>query len=224
MMRAIAISCCLLLLCACETVRTVYDEAGNEVKPSSSGGETDLTSHFEKEFASSFSEKKNDQGVPQATSGKVSRYQKDLDSSSRLDKQFSTGSYAGATRDEVHTMSFSGAGKTYNVKEAYSGAMGSAIERDLHPAFATGSRGIYGTEDSYAGDEVRSALEGMKSRMNGQEYVTHSGRYSREDSSGYVESRRDNTPPPRIISRDEYYRKTVRETRALLGRDEEKQD
>lgn len=219
-MRHLLIStCCLLLLSACETVRTVYDEAGNEVNPNASG-ESDLTAHFEKEFASSFSEKKNDQGVPQATSGKVSRYQKELDASSRLDKQFSTSSFAGAPRDEVHTMRFSDTGKAYDVKEAYSGSMGSAIEKDLHPAFATDSRGIYATGDSYASNEVRSALEGMQNRMNGQSYVTHTGRYSRDDTSGYVETRRDNTPPPRVISRDEYYRKSVRETRALLGRDE----
>ena len=226
MLMRLLVPCCLILLCSCETVRTVYDENGNVVDTNKApGGESDIASFFEKEFASSFSEKKTESGVPQSTSNKVSRYQKDLDSSSRLDKSFSTSSYAGADRNEVYNVSFAGADKAYSVHEAYSGGMGRSISKDLHPAFATSSRGVYGTDDAYVTDgSTRSALEGMRSAVNGRSYVTGSSSYSRDEVNGYVESRRNNTPPPRVISRDEYYRKTIRETRALLGRDDSPAD
>lgn len=221
-MKLYPIMCAVLLCTSCETVRTVYDDNGNVVNPDADpGGEKDLSAHFEKEFASSFSEKKNDLGIPVASSNKVSRYQRDLDGSNRSGNEYVTGSYAGADR-QAQTMSFAGAGKTYDVSKAYSGDMARAVSKDLHPAFATASRGVYGSDDAYA-DNSRSAMEGAASLMNGKSYATTSSVYSRETTSGYVETRRDNTPPPRIMTRDQYYRKTVRETRALLGRDKEEE-
>lgn len=219
-MRYLAFTC-LFALCACESVRTVYDENGNVVDPDApSGGESDLASRFEKDFASSFSEKKNALGVPQATSNKVSSFQKDLDSSSRLNKDFQTGAFAGSD-NQVQTMSFSGSGKSFSTKEAYTGGLGHSISKDLHPAFATASRGVFGSDDAYSGNS-RYGYEGKKSVSASRVYSTQESVISRESTSGYFETRRGNTPPPRIMTRDQYYRKTIEETRAMLGRSNDK--
>ena len=211
---------CLVALCACESVRTVYDEGGNVVpqEEASGGGEKDFTSHLEAQFNSSFSEKKTEDGVPQSVSNKVSSFQSKLDAARRMDQEYGTGTYAGAARESVYTMSFSGSGKTYSTKDAYSGGMGKRIEKDLHPAFAEPSRGVVGSEDMFS--TSRSAVEGSRSNIGGS-YPTHDSVYSHEDTSGYVETRRDNTPMPRVMSRDEYYRKTIQQTRTMLGRDKE---
>ena len=212
---------CLLLFCACETVRTVYDENGNVVDPDApSGGEGDISSRLEKQFANSFSEKKNDQGVPQAVSNKVSRYQQDLDASSRLDKEYSAGRYAGA-EGSYDSISFSDGKKIYGVKDAYTDAMGKRIDKDLHPAFAEASRGVYATEDSYsaAGAGARAYQEGAQSPLDGRSYATEESYYSRDMKSGYIESRIENARQPRVMTRDQYYRKSIDQTRALLGRD-----
>lgn len=214
----------IVLLSACESVRTVYDEYGEVVDPNApSGGEGDISSRLEKQFSSSFSEKKNDKGVPQAVSNRVSRYQQDLDASSRMDKEYGTRSYPGS-KDEVYTVSFSDSKKTYSTADAYSGAMGKAIDKDLHPAFATASRGVYGTDDSYVGGDSEAYQNGIRSAMDAKKFSTDESYYSREMTSGYVETRRDNTPPPRVITRDQYYRKTIEQTRTLLGRDKETED
>lgn len=206
------------MLGACESVRTVYDEYGNEVKDTpSSGGEKDFTSYMEAKFNSSFSEKKNSQGVPQAVSNRVSSYQKDLSGSSRLDKEFSTKKYDGFSK-EAYTMSFAGAGKKFDVKEAYTGGRGSAIAKDLHPDFASKERGIYSSADSYAGAGSRYGLEGMSSTHAGRSYHTRESEYTHDTESGYIETRRNNTPPPRVMSKGEYYQKTIQDTRAILGR------
>lgn len=210
----------LFFLCACESVRTVYDESGKPIKQQESqGGEKDFSSYMEDKFNSSFSEKKNDQGVPQTFSNKVSSYQSKLDDSKRLDKEYLTRSYGESARQTPGSMSFAGAsGKAYEADKAYPGLMGASISKDLHPAFASSSRGIYGTGDSYAGDRSRSSMEGRDSSIGGS-YYTKESFYSRDMTSGYFETRKHRTPPPRVITRDEYYRKTIEETRTLLGRD-----
>ena len=210
-----------VMLCACETVRTVYDENGNVIDPNAvPQGETDISSRLEKQFSSSFSEKKNDQGVPQAVSNKVSSFQRDLDEASRLDKEYRTGSYSGGAAG-FSVMSFSGSGKAFSTQDAYSGTMGKTIEKDLHPAFASPSRGVYGTDDSYARGGVYSALEDRKSAVGGRVYSTSESVYTNDKTSGYFETRRNNTPPPPIFSRDQYNRKTIEQTRTLLGRDKD---
>lgn len=217
-MKGAVLLSAVMLLSACETIRTVYDEDGKVVSEHA-GGEKDITDHFEKSFDSSFSVKKNDKGIPQAVSNRVSRFQKDLDEARRSDSVYSTSSYAGTDDRSVERMEFAGAGKAYSVHEAYTGSRGEAINKDLHPAFATSSRGLYSTADSYDAENARSALEGMRSTMAGGRYSTSESSYSTDDTSGYIESRRDNTPPPRVFSREQYYRKTIDDTRALLGRE-----
>lgn len=210
---------CLMMLCACEHERTVFDEFGNEVKPEDQmGGEKDLSSHMEAKFNAAFSEKKNAQGIPVAVSNRVSSFQKDLDGSSRASKEFSTKRYNGADSKDVYSMRFAGAGKQYDVKEAYSGGQGDRIDKELHPAFASESKGIYGTDDAYSGSGARYGREGVGNVNNGKKYDTEESYYSHEMESGYIESRRNNTPPPRVITRDEYYRKSIQDTRAILGR------
>ena len=78
---------------ACTPVRTVYDSQGNEVKDDEPGGEKDLMSTFEKRFDNDFSEKKNADGVPVTTSGKVSSFQRELDNARKIDKPFATGNF-----------------------------------------------------------------------------------------------------------------------------------
>ena len=211
-----------LLLCACQTVRTVYDEYGNEVKETQGGGgEKDLSTHMEERFNASFSEKKNAQGVPQAVSNRVSAFQKDLKDAS-LNKEYFTKNYDGSGANEMSSMSFSGSDKRFSgAKEAYSGAMRDRIEKELHPAFASGSKGIYATDDAFAGSNSRYARESTPSSMDGKSYGTQESYYSRDMESGYIETRRESMPDPRVMTKDEYYRKSIQETRTMLGRDKD---
>ena len=209
----------LVLLCACKSVRTVYDESGNVIHEREPGIEKDFSAHLEEQFDKSVTAKKNDQGIMQSYSDKVSRYQRDLDGSKRLDQSFITKEYAGARDSVLGNVSFGGKDKKYNVTEAYPCNMGSAIEKDLHPDFAKANRGVYATEDSFIGAGTKSVDQGVESIDNGKSYSTHASVYTRDTSSGYVESRRDRTPKPRIITRDDYYRKTIEQTRMMLGRE-----
>ena len=210
----------LMALCACESVRTVYDEFGNVVKDSEpSSGEKDLTAHMEEKWNNSFSEKKNAQGIPQAVSNRVSSFQKELDGARSADKEFYTKSYDGASTKDVYSVSFAGADKKYGVKEAYGGGLGERIDKELHPAFASSSRGIYSTADAYARSNTRYGREGASSPVNGSSYLTNESYYNREMESGYFESRRNSMPAPRVMSRGEYYQKSIEETRMMLGRD-----
>lgn len=210
---------CGVLLCACETVRTVYDENGNVVDTSSvPGGERDISERMEKEFNSSFAVKKTESGVPLSISNKVSSFQHDLDASSRSGKEFGTGAFAGG-KNSYQTTAFAGQDKFFSAKEAYTGGLGKRIDKDLHPAFADPTRGVYGTDDFFARGDMRTSLEGRRHAAGGRSYPAGESVYSRENTSGYVETRRDNTPPPRVITRDQYYRKTIEETRTMLGRD-----
>lgn len=215
---------CIILLSACETVRTVYDEAGNVVEEEeSSGGEKDLYEHMNKQFNSTFSTKKNESGIPVTTSNKVSSFQRKIDESGRLDKEYSTKEYAEG-REEYSTMRFSDRGKVFSTKEAYSGEFGKRLEKDMHPDFAKPSRGLYSTDAAYADGQLSSPLQGMKNRARDERYATKESSYSRDTTSGYVETRRDRTPPPRVYTRDEYYGKSIEDTRSLLGRDKEAEE
>ncbi len=209
----------LCLLSACATVRTVYDEQGNVVKEHD-GGERDFADYMEEKFNSSFSEKKTEQGIPQAVSNKVSSFQSKLDNSERIDKAFVTGDYAGVGESSLGGRSYSGADKSYSMSGRYSSEE-KRLDRQLHPAFATGSRGIYGEDDVYADAREQAAVSGKKSGMEGEFYTKETPYYSRSEESGYIETRRDNTPPPRVYSKDEYMGKTIDDVRTMLGRDDE---
>lgn len=208
----------LLLLAACDSVRTVYDEFGNVVTEQErpAGGEKDITAHMQEKWSASFSEQKNAQGVPVAVSNRVSPFQKKLDVATGTDKQFFTKSYAGADTGDVYATSYAGADKKYTAGEAYTG---SRIDKELHPAFAGEGRGLYSTADSFAAASSRYGLESQPSPGSSKRYATSESYYSREMESGYIESRRGNTPPPRVMTRGEYYQKSVQDTRAMLGRD-----
>lgn len=209
------------VLSACESVRTVYDENGQEVKDDAPGGEKDLMSHFEAQFDASFSEKRSKDGVPQATSNKVSRFQKDIDAARRDDKQFSTGAFGGTGRSNLRTITFGGTDKEFSASRKVYGDTGiSSVSRDLRPDFMNDSHGI-SHNDSFMDHSSRSASEGLQASGTGLIFATSEGDVQTSQQSGYFESRRNKSPQPKIMNYRDYYRKTIQETRTMLGRDKE---
>lgn len=208
-----------LCMVACKSERTVYDEYGQVVaqKPAH-GRERDFADYMEEKFNSSFSEKKNDQGVPQAVSNRVSSFQSKLNDSKRIDKEYVTSSYAGAGDSALSGKSYAESDKSYGANRRYVGS-DKRLDRDLNPAFATDSKGIYGRDDIYAGAAEQAAISGKKSTMEGSYYTKESPYFSRSSESGYIETRKDRTPPPPVYSSDEYMGRTIEETRTLIGRD-----
>lgn len=211
----------LLLLQSCESVRTVYDENGHEVKESAPGQEKDLESYFNEEFASSFSEKKNKEGVPETTSSKVSRFQKDLDAARRSDERFHTTAFSGIHENDARTHSFDGADKSFDAHKPYEGTFSSNIDTRLRPAFMKEGKGLVRSESVYGGISPtdRSPMEGTVSDISGRPYATHASHISTSDRSGYFESRKERFGKPQIINYRQYYKKSIEETRTLLGRD-----
>ncbi len=215
---------CLLYLPACQTVRTTYDENGHEVKEHT-GQERSFEDYMQETFDSEVTRRKNKDGVPESSSSKVSRYQKAIDDARRDTSTFQTGSYSG-TKSFDRNKNFSGAGKAFDTGAPYKGAFSnSAYSKDLRPDFMSDTKGIYSRDDAYAdfGTGARSNSDGQAYAEFSSEHVygTNSSNFSRDDASGYIESRRDNTAPPRIINHRDYYKKSLFETRALLGRDNE---
>lgn len=210
-----------VLVVSCQSVRTVYDENGQVVKDDEPGGEKDLMSHFESQFNASFSESRTKDGVPQATSSKRSRFQKDIDEARRGDKEYITGAFGGVERkDSLRTISFSGADKDFAGGKSYTGLKTSPISRDLRPDFMNESHGI-SHSDSFMDHSSRSQAEGAVADGAGRIYSTDASEYQTSQESGYIESRRTRTPEPRIMDYRDYYRKTIEETRTMLGRDKE---
>lgn len=210
-----------LLLVACQSVRTVYDENGQVVKDEEPGGEKDLMSHFESQFNASFSESRTKDGVPQATSSKRSRFQKDIDAARRGDKEYVTQAFGGIERqDSLRSVSFAGADKDFTGGKAYDGLKTSSISRDLRPDFMNETHGI-SHADSYMDHSLRSDSEGSSALLSNRVFSTHASGFQKDRQSGYIETRRNRTPEPRIMDYREYYRKTIEETRTMLGRDKE---
>ncbi len=217
-------SCFLLalsLLQGCKSVRTVYDENGREVKESVPGQEKDLESYFNEEFASSFSEKKNKEGVPETTSAKVSRFQKDLDAARRSEKRFHTTAFSGIHDNDARAHSFDGSNKSFDANKAYEGTFSSNIDTQLRPAFMKEGKGLVRSESVYGGISPtdRSPMEGADAAISGRPYATHASNISTSDRSGYFESRKERFGKPHIINYRQYYKKSIEETRTLLGRD-----
>lgn len=211
----------VMLLLGCQSVRTVYDENGQEVKDGAPGGEKDLMSHFESQFNASFSESRTKDGVPQATSTKRSRFQKDIDEARRDDKEYTTGAFGGLERqDSLRTISFAGADKDFAGGKSYDGLKTSPISRDLRPDFMNETHGISHT-DSYMDHSTRSQAEGAAADAAGRVFATDAADFQTTRESGYIESRRHRTPEPRIMDYRDYYRKTIEETRTMLGRDQD---
>ncbi|MDO4818298.1 MAG: hypothetical protein Q3986_07725 [Akkermansia sp.] len=219
MLRALPVVL-FLSLCACESVRTVYDANGNVVEEKQAGGETDLYSHFEKEFSESFSEKKSDSGVPQSISGRVSSFQKDIDAArgSGKDKQFVTKSFSGSKSYDAISNKFSDANKTFSESNKEFGHKESTMaSTDMRPDFMNESHGI-SHSSRYTGDNRRSAAEGTSSSSDGLRYATTSSRYNNAGPDGYIEERRQNTPEPDIIYYRDYQERTISETKDFIHR------
>lgn len=211
----------LFTITSCQTVRTVYDESGNEVKERE-GGERSLEDYMSETFDRDVTRRKNDEGVPESSSTRVSRYQSALDNARRDTTTFSTGSYSGL-RSYEGTGRYAEANRTFDRGAAFSGTHENTEYRtDLRPAFMSDTRGVFSRDDAYGVSSAnRATADGSTnaaySRAN--TYNTSSSNISRDTTSGYYESRRNNFPRPRIINRDDYYRRTIEETRTMLGRD-----
>lgn len=210
----------LLLLCACEPVRTVYDENGRVVNDAPKKGESDLTAHFEDEFNAAFSEEKIN-GVPTSTSKRVSTYQKKLDAARRDDKVFLTHDYKGdLSRSDLRSTLYDADGKRWeggnkrlskSDKQAYSTAM--------RPDFMNETHGISHSTRHGADDADRNNARDRELDEHASRYSVNASRYHTTDPNYYVAERRDKTPQPQITDFRDYYRQSIKSTRALLNRD-----
>lgn len=215
-----------VLICAlasCESVRTVYDENGRVVEERDGARERSLNDYFEDEFDSNFSEKKNKHGVPESTSKKVSSFQKDIDAARRGDKEFSTGTYNPGGSSSYAGKRFGDYSGEYSGNKRYEGvSANTTINQELRPAFMSEGKGISRAENVYSGHGSGDRYTGEGSHYDAREriYATQDSRYSTSDTSGYFESRKNKWGQPSIINKDDYYRRTIEETRGLLGRDD----
>lgn len=219
----------LTALCACQPVRTVYDENGQVLEESDAATVSDLNSRFEKEFQSSFTERKNSSGVPQTTSSRVSSFQKYLDDSRRAGSDYATHSYAGVKRDDSRSVAYTGASADTryardNDRREKDATI--AYGSDMRPDFMNTTHGISHSQRYGAEHEQRSAMDGLAAPgYRGVVYDTAADTgYARSDSDHYIENRRDKTPQPTITGYRDYYRKTIMDTRSLLGRDKKAED
>ncbi len=201
------------LLLSCSSKRKVYDDLGFEVKGRAPGQETSL----EQRFASSFDEKRNKDGVPVAHSRKVSPFQKKLDDARRLDNEVERKSFDTGIASGLASKRFDTGDKTAPFNKRFEGSKKSAFTKDQIPDFLKEGKGI--TQSEHQIERKDSSMQGKIVDGFHGEFATHGSRFSREDQSSYIESRRYNTPAPVIYSKDEYARKTIEETRSLLGRD-----
>lgn len=225
MKHLLSFSVCLLsLLTACQSVRTVYDENGNEVKERE-GGERSLEEYMQETFDKDVSRKKGESGVPQSASQKVSHYQKAIDEARKDNSVFSTGTFSGIKSFNGKT-TFSGADKDFDKSQSYEGAATRAsYNKDLRPDFMSDTKGVFNRDDLYGISSAdRATADGSRHDTfnTGHTYDTnYSSSVSRDITSSYYESRKDNFKQPRIINHRDYYRKTIQETRTMLGRDQE---
>lgn len=214
----------LLGCTACTPVRTVYDSQGNEVKDDEPGGEKDLMSTFEKRFDNDFSEKKNADGVPVTTSGKVSSFQRELDNARKIDKPFATGSFDTGRQLDLRNDSFNGGSKRFNTgKDDIARTGNDMFSTDLRPDFMNESHGISHSQ-RYRGASTadRSDLEGIARNDRDESfYLSDDEPYTTTQSNNYVEHRRDKSGQPTIIHYKDYYRQHINSVRQLLGRDNE---
>lgn len=212
----------LLAFASCKSVRTVYDENGKVVKDTDGARERSLNDYFEDEFDSRFSERKNRDGVPEAASTKVSRYQKDIDAARRNDKTYATGAYNPGGSSSYAGKRFTGTSNS-NIRDTrYEGThSSSAFSRDTRPDFMNDSRGLSATDNPYRGSHsgTRSSAEGTAYNARDTRYSTPDSPVSTSETNAYVEGRRQKWGKPSIISSREYYRRTLEDTRTMLGRD-----
>lgn len=216
-----------LLLCggACTPVRTIYDEQGNVVTNDAPGGEKDLVSAYEKKFNESFSVTKTKDGVPQTTSSKVSRFQKELDNARKTDTTFSTGSFDTGKRLDLRSQGADGLSKRfYSGKDDIEKPVNSMYSTDLRPDFMNETKGL-GLDRRYmTPSNSRSHMEGIVSHDSGTSHnLDDTVPYQTSESSTYVETRRNKRGEPTIIPFREYQKQQIFKLRDLLGRDNDPQ-
>lgn len=209
-----------LALSSCKSVRTVYDENGKVVKESEGANFTDIHSHMEKQWGDSFSEKKNAEGVPEATSSKVSSFQKELDAARRNDKEFLTGDWNGRKDAGLRGMVYDADGRAFGEGKRYETFSSSAYTTSMTPDFLKSGRGLTPSEEQGA---LGGQTSGLAGRYNDARSMTYepggAAPYSRETESGYFESRRHNAKEPVIVNYRDYYQRGVQDIRGILGRD-----
>ncbi len=202
-----------MLLVACQYERTVYDSSGNVVKERQAGENSSL----EERFAGGFDAKKNEYGIVEADSRKVSSFQGKLDES-RAKSVSDQGKEFGGTKDASgwRDKSYGDATARFAGSKAYKDSTKSAYSTDDIPAFMKGGKGI--EKEEYAGSKL--ALDAKDKTYDvGEAYAKKMSRTTRDDESQYFESRRDSAPSPKIYTKGEYTRKTLEDTRSMLRRD-----
>ena len=210
----------MTVLCSCESVRTVYDANGKVVQDHEGARERSLNDYFDEEFDSGFSEKQNAHGVPEATSKKVSSYQKDIDAARREDKEYSTGTYNPGGSNNYNNKRFADANQKFDSGKRFEGFSGdSQFNTDMRPAFMSENKGISRTAYTGHSSGDRYSDENSNYDAHSHIYATHNNNISTSDTSSYIESRREKWGKPTIINKGEYYKRTIEETRGLLGRD-----
>lgn len=209
-----------LVLGACKSERTVYDQYGNVVKESQPGQEKDIYSVMEERFDAAFSEKKNKDGVPESTSARVSRYQKDIDNARSEGKTFYTKSFNGVSESSLREKAFAESGKSFGGSKPLDISKNSSYSRDLRPDFMNGSHGI--AHKDYAGEHAnkRSGAESKSFDAAGRQVVTQPSQYKPHTPSGYVQSREARREQPPIYDHRDQGKKNIEDTRRLMGRDE----
>jgi len=221
MKRSIIIPMLLTLaLGACRSERTVYDQYGNVVKESQPGQERDIYSVMEERFDAAFSEKKNKEGVPETTSARVSRYQKDIDNARSGGKAFITKSFSGVSENSLREKSFAESGKSFGGSKALDISKPSSYSRDLRPDFMNSSHGI--AHKDYEGEHAnkRSGSESKSFDAADRRFVTTPSQYKPHTPSGYVQSREAKREQPPIYDHRNQSKKNIEDTRRLMGRDE----
>lgn len=218
-MRLLLSTFLLLSLCACESVRTVYDENGRVVDDRPKSGESDLTAHFEDEFNAAFAEEKVN-GVPTATSKRVSAYQKKLDAARREDKEYLTHDYKGNLGEtNLRGTLYSEDGKRWGGNKRMDKSERQAYNTLQRPDFMNETHGISHSSRNGANDASRMETEEHELGERASRFSTNASRYHTTDPNYYVAERRDKTPQPQITDFREYYRQSIKSTRALLNRD-----
>ncbi len=220
-MKAHPVLCTFSLLAAallpsCETVRTVYDEDGKEVKQSEGATMSDMYSRMDEKFNAAFSETRNAQGVPETKSKRVSSFQRDIDAARSADTPFATKSFGDRRSSDLAGRAFDGS-KSFDGNKRFEGSRSSSISTDMRPDFMNESKGI--AHRDYKGDLGRYGAEGLYTDDSGRSYGTHASNYGRDQESGYFESRRDKTPAPPIRDHRSEQTKEIMNFRNILGRD-----
>ncbi len=204
-----------LLILSCETQRTYYDAAGNEIDPPS---ESAKNSSLEERFTNTFTMTKNEQGIPTATSKKVSAFQSRLDAARKGEaNSIERKSYDGVKAFDRSMRGDEWAKKQLERKK-FDSTSQAAFSREMTPDFLQEGRGLIAREQSPLSSS-RSSYEGHETSMPRQNHERVRGDYSTADTSGYFAKRREESQAPRVINRDEYIRMTLEESRALMGRE-----